>query len=324
VSDRVVLKIGTSSLISGGRPDPLKIAALVDAIELLRAAGSQAVLVASGAIAVGNAGRSFDRQLAAAVGQGPLFDAFRRAFAERGLVAAQILLTPLDLTDPLHRDSACDVLVNSLAAGVVPVVNENDAVMVRNNDVLAALIAGAIGAQRLLILTDVPGLFESDPSRDSQARRIPEIAAMSTEVERLADAVTGGPGTGGMTAKLCAVWIATMAGVSVVIASLDYLRAPNTGTLIHPFVEKVTDLGLLWRALSEPPSAQVRCKPDAIAVVADGGTLSADLLDGPAQLVGGAVDVVVGSRIIARGLLRHPLQHNILLHHNDYVSFLEA
>ncbi|WP_380280561.1 glutamate 5-kinase [Kitasatospora purpeofusca] len=227
-SERVVIKIGTSSLVRAGRVDPAGPAALADAVVRLRADGGQPVLIASGAIALGDARLDAAtrqtgpaRQLAAAVGQGILFEAFRQGLADRGLTAAQVLLTPPDLTGPEHRDGALAVLEGALHAGLVPVVNENDAVMVRNNDVLAALVAAALGAERLVLLTDVPGLYESDPHRDAGARRIPEVPLLTSEIEKLAGASGAGPGTGGMSAKLCAAWIAAMAGVPTVIAAAD-------------------------------------------------------------------------------------------------------
>ncbi|MFC9859172.1 MULTISPECIES: glutamate 5-kinase [unclassified Streptomyces] len=349
---RVVIKIGTSSLMSEGRPDPAKLDALADAVVQLRADGVQPVLIASGAIAAGDAllltpvgGQpAHSRQLAAAVGQGVLFDACRQALAHRGLLAAQILLTPPDLTHPEHRDSARTVVEESLASGLVPVVNENDAVMVRNNDVLAALLAAALGAARLVLLTDVPGLFESDPRRDADARLIPEVLAMTPEVERLAGLAAQGLGTGGMPAKLCAAWIASMAGVPTVIAGADspdvVVRAvvgKPVGTLVHPRTpDKEPDLGRLWRALGAPPAGRVVCRPEAVAAVRDGRplTLGHSITVEGAFTAGSVVDVLVpGQGVIARGRastacdtitgMRHPTGTTVI-HHVDYISFLEA
>ncbi|MDA5145779.1 glutamate 5-kinase [Streptomyces sp. AD681] len=288
--ERVVIKVGTTSLISAGAPDSAKLSALTDAVVQLRDDGRLPVLVASGAIALGTellppGGRpgGTARQLAAAVGQGMLFEAVRHSLEERGLTAAQILLTPVDITGPEHRDSARAVLESCLESGLVPVVNENDTVMVRNNDVLAALLAAALGAERLLLLTDVPALYEGDPRRDARARRIPEVAAMTPEVERLAGAAARGLGTGGMPAKLCAAWIATLAGVPTVIAGGDTenavvraVRGDDIGTLVHARVrEKRPGLRRLWRALSAPPAARLRGGPDIRRLVADGAPLTA-------------------------------------------------
>jgi glutamate 5-kinase len=352
--ERVVIKIGTSSLVSDGRPDPGKLAALADAVARLRGEGVQPVVIGSGAIAVGNArlaatGAAVDgpsaRQLAAAVGQGLLYEAFREALAARGLVAAQILLTPPDLIGPPHRESARAVLETALDAGLVPVVNENDAVMVRNNDVLAALLAGVLRAGRLLLLTDVPGLYESDPRRDRTARRVPEIAVMTPEVERLAGAAAHGLGTGGMAAKLCAAWIATLAGVAVVIAGADTedgvvraMAGDDIGTLVHPRVPaQGLDLGRLWRALSEPPAGRLLCAPEGAAALAVGGVLAAGHIKGREGVFGpgAVVDAVSGDRrVVVRGRTRlgsaeldafaGPDEGPAVLHPTDYITFPEA
>lgn len=197
--ERVVIKIGASALLSGGRPDPVKLAAVADAVVRLRADGIQTVVVGSGAAAVGRtrlaeAGIPVDptaRQPAAAVGQGPLFEAFRDAFEARGLIAAQFPLTPLDLTGPEHGEGVRAALEEALDGGLVPVVNENDAVTGRGGDVLAALVAGSLRAARLLLLTDVPGLSEAGPRQDA-VRRVPEIAVMTPEVRRLGEARPAG------------------------------------------------------------------------------------------------------------------------------------
>ncbi|MFD0634884.1 PUA domain-containing protein [Catenulispora yoronensis] len=263
--DRIVVKIGTSSLVSDGRVDPDKAAALVASVAELVRIGYRPVLVASGAIALGNAAGTESRSLAAAIGQGPLYDALRTRLAHYGLTAAQFLLTPIDLVDPRHRPGVAATLDHALDSGVIPVVNENDAVRVRNNDILAALISALLHARLLVLLTDVPGLYDGDPRVDPGARLIPEIKGMSVEVERLAgvtdragvpgsaDGVqagglasvqagdlagilagdlaggsgTVGLGTGGMVTKLGAVWIATTAGVSAAIVGA---REPNALT----------------------------------------------------------------------------------------------
>ncbi|MCX5243617.1 glutamate 5-kinase [Streptomyces prunicolor] len=347
--ERVVIKIGTSSLISAGRPDPTKLTALTDAVVRLRAEDRQPVLIASGAIALGRAAldagaarSAAAQQLAAAVGQGLLFEAFRQGLAERGLKAAQILLTPLDLTAPGHRASALAVLEGSLDAGLVPVVNENDAVMVRNNDVLAALLAAALRAGRLVLLTDVPGLYESDPRKNSGARRIPEVRVMTPDVERLAGIAAEGIGTGGMPAKLCAAWIATMAGVTTVIAGADTedcvvraVRGADLGTVVHPRVpDKQLDLGRLWRALSSPPSGRLVCHPTVWRSVADGGPLLAGQVSSAIGRfsAGDVVDVVVDdTRVVARGRVRissaalaEAGADAMVSHHTEYIAFQEA
>ncbi|MEU5092710.1 glutamate 5-kinase [Streptomyces sp. NPDC021356] len=345
--ERVVIKIGTSSLISAGAPDPAKLSALADAVVRLRADGRRPVLLASGAIALGT-GRlpasvrpGTARQVAAAVGQGLLFDALRGSLRQRGLTAAQVLLTPVDVTGPEHRDSVRAALESCLDSGLVPVVNENDTVMVRNNDVLAALLAASLGAERLVLLTDVPGLYESDPRRDANARRIARVDAMTPEVERLAGAAGQGPGTGGMAAKLCAAWIATLAGVPTVIAGADAedsvvraVRGEDIGTLVRARPrDKQPGLRRLWRALSAPPAARLRGGPGIRRPVADGAPLTVrHLTMGNEEFgVDDVVDVLgPAGRPVARGRTRvaaaalagAPADLTVL-HHTEYISLLE-
>ena len=346
--ERVVIKIGTSSLISAGLPDPVKLTALADTVARLRADGRQPVVVASGAIAVGDAllaragsrPTAAARQVSASVGQGLLFDAFRRALDERGLVAAQILLTPPDLTGAEHRESAYAVLDSTLDAGLVPVVNENDAVMVRNNDVLAALVSAVLRAGKLVLLTDVPGVYDNDPRVDPSARLIPEIKMMTPDVERQAGDSGGGPGTGGMAAKLCAAWIGTMAGVTTVIAGADIpdgvvraMAGEDVGTVIHPrTLSPVPDPATLWAALSEPPSGRLLCGPDTMRVLAQAGPLTRAHVQSVSGsfTAGSVVDVVAGERVVARGRVRTghdpstSADDPVLIHPTRYISLLES
>ncbi|MER0478970.1 glutamate 5-kinase [Streptomyces sp. Edi2] len=351
---RIVIKVGTSSLITDGEVDQRKLATLVEAVAKLRTDGHQILLVASGAIALGDVrlnrhaeGRAGSRQLAAAIGQGLLFDAFRCSLEENGLQAAQFLLTPFDLTGPDHRDGVRDALEEALDRGWVPVVNENDAVMVRNNDVLASLLSATLGAGLLVLLTDVSGLYESDPRQSTDARRIPVVDAMTPEVEHLAGSPVEGPGTGGMPTKLCAVWIATLAGVACVIAGASVadsiegaVRGENVGTLVRPRQpKKRADLGQLWRALSAAPTGRLLCNPSAVAAAADGRPLTKGHVQASEGNFksGDVVDVVVDSHgVIARGRSsvaapdmsqvapRQLADGQVVLHPSDYISLLES
>ncbi|WP_327745270.1 glutamate 5-kinase [Streptomyces europaeiscabiei] len=316
---RVVIKIGTSSLVTDGALSIAKADALAEVVVRLRGEGLRPVLVTSGAIALGRsvlpeAAQTLpsERQLAAAVGQGPLFESLRARLAARDLTAAQFLFTPYDLFDPVHRGSLTRALEQALDIGLVPVVNENDAVAVRNNDVLAALVSAALRARLLLLLTDVPGVFDTDPRRSPDARRIGVLPAMTTEVERLAADPTAGPGSGGMPAKLCAAWIATRAGVPAVIAAADEpdaalraVRGEDVGTRIHAGpVEKEPDLRRLWWAFSEPSRGRLLCHASAERTVSDGGPLLLRQVRraGGEVRVGSVVDLVTErSGVIARG-----------------------
>ena len=224
---RLVVKVGTSSLVDGdGRPSRRKLAKVVRDIAGVME-DHRCVLVSSGAIAsglepMGLAKRPRDMpglQAAAAVGQGRLMAEYSRLFARHGLVAAQVLLTQEDFLRRRHFVNARGTLDRLLDAGVVPVVNENDTVATAeiafgDNDRLAALVAVMIGADLLVLLSDVDGIYSRDPRR-GRARLLREVTD-SVAIEAT------GPRTdaarGGMASKLESAMIATAAGVGVVVA----------------------------------------------------------------------------------------------------------
>ncbi|MGE7391194.1 glutamate 5-kinase [Streptomyces sp. NPDC004126] len=343
----IVIKIGTSSLITDDGIDRSRVADLSATLATLHASGHRIVLVASGAIALGNVRLGAgvgpgSRQLAAAVGQGTLYEALRSALERDGLTAAQFLLTPLDITDEAHRDSARGALQLALDEGVVPLVNENDAVMVRNNDVLAALLGTLLNARRVVILTDVPGLYDANPHSNPDARLIPVINEMTTEVERLAGSSVSSVGTGGMLSKLCAAWIGSQSGVEVVIASaaetdavVRAVRGDSVGTLVRPRERGAQrDVGRLWRAFSTPPVGRLICDSGAEQVVrGDGELIGRHVVHAEGEVGPGAVVNVLLSdgRLAARGRIRLGLPSpqsaipgdTSLLQPCDYVRLLE-
>lgn len=275
---QVVLKIGTSSLITDGRVDPERVDRLCQAIHRGIEAGLAPVLVASGAIAVGRTAypevaRSGDgaaQQVAAALGQGVLYPALREHFAASGLVTGQVLLTPHDLIEPSAGARVRALFDEMHRHGFLPIVNENDALGVRNNDVLAALLAGFLQAELLLLLTNVPGLYDGNPLLGSSARRIGHVPALNAEFEAMAGDSLGDGGTGGMRMKLAACWIATYSGVRVVIADtadpavlIDAYRGVDVGTDFapRPIRGKPPSAGRLWRAFRTPPRGAITCGP---------------------------------------------------------------
>jgi glutamate 5-kinase len=224
---RVVVKVGTSSLVDDrGVASRRKLAKVVR--EVAAAAEERAcVLVSSGAIASGLEPLGLERrprdmpslQAAAAVGQGRLMAEYARLFARRGMVAAQVLMTREDVVRRRHFVNARNTLERLLRAGAVPVVNENDTVATEeirfgDNDQLAALVAVMVRADLLVLLSDVDGIYTRDPRRGR--------ATLLREVTDPADVRATGPGTraasGGMASKLEAARIATVAGTGVVVA----------------------------------------------------------------------------------------------------------
>lgn len=279
-----VLKIGTSSLVTEGRLDDARLDRLCETVHRGLLNGLRPVLVTSGAIALGRArhprlaaGDPVAQQVAAALGQARLYGAIDRALADRGIQTGQLLLTPPDL---LGAGGVGQTLATMFELGMVPVVNENDALGVRNNDVLAALLSGYLRAGLLLLLTNVPGFYDGNPLLADGARHIGDVPALTPELEELAGGSIGDGGTGGMRMKLGACWIATFSGVRAVITDTsdpDVLVAAHqgkpVGTVFHPRKTASPGIGPLWRAFRTPPVGAVRCTPEGQAAAERGETL---------------------------------------------------
>lgn len=244
---RLVVKVGSSLLADqAGHLRQDWLASLTDDLAARAAAGCQVVVVSSGAVALGRGRlglgnvrrRLADAQAAAAVGQIALAHAYQAAFARHDLVAAQMLLTLSDLEGRRTYLNARETLERLLKLGAVPVINENDSTATEeirfgDNDRLAARVAQMVGADLLILFSDVDGLYTNDPARDPAARWIPEIEALTPEIEAMAGSADRmGPGTGGMVTKLAAARIATDAGTAMAIAKgavMHPLRALETG-----------------------------------------------------------------------------------------------
>ncbi len=228
---RLVIKVGSSLLVAGGalRADWLR--ALAEDIAALKKGGADVVLVSSGSIALGRGvlGLSGDvlaleqSQAAAAVGQIRLARAYEEALAPHGLTTAQVLVTLEDSADRRRYLNSRATLEQLLNLGVVPIVNENDTVATDeirygDNDRLAAQIAVAIGADTLVLLSDVDGFYSANPAIDADARRFDTIDTITPEIEAMAGDAGSGLSKGGMKTKLWAAKTATGAGCALVIA----------------------------------------------------------------------------------------------------------
>jgi glutamate 5-kinase len=250
---RVVIKVGSAVLsdASGLRADVID--DLAGQIDSIVRAGREVILVTSGAIAAGRTrlgrlGSSIaERQAAAATGQIELMRLWAKAFDARGRTIAQLLLTHQDVAEPKRRNNAVHTIQALIAAGVVPVVNENDTVAVEeirmgDNDVLSSLVAGMVQAGLLIILSDVAGVLTGDPRKRDDTRLIPLITDAEAEMRGLVAESAGPLGSGGMATKLKAARQAARAGISVIIApgraanvivaALDPSR--EIGTLLLP------------------------------------------------------------------------------------------
>jgi glutamate 5-kinase len=233
-AQRIVVKLGTSTLTAGtSHLSPPRIVDLVRQMAALLDAGCELLLVTSGAIAAGRERLSFPRlpkdipikQMLAAVGQPRLMALYEQLFGLYSLQVGQILLTRADLSDRKRYLNSRNTLHALLSQRVVPIVNENDTVSteeirVGDNDNLSALVANLVEADLLVILTDQPGLFTSDPRRNPEARLISEVseATIPDELWQAAGGSSNLLGTGGMFTKLQAADLARRSGTKVVIA----------------------------------------------------------------------------------------------------------
>lgn len=232
---RLIVKVGSSLLVD---PDGVVrrewLATLVADIAGKVASGTQVAVVSSGAIALGarrlklpKGGRASleDAQAAAATGQIALAGIWAELLGEKGLTAAQMLVTLDDLEDRRRYLNAAATLDRLLSLGVVPVINENDSVATEeirfgDNDRLAARIAAAAGAQTVILLSDVDGLYTADPTRNPAAERIERVETIDASIVAMIEAgSSSGMGSGGMTSKIEAARIATAGGADLIIVS---------------------------------------------------------------------------------------------------------
>jgi glutamate 5-kinase len=318
---RVVVKVGSSSLTSDGRLDPVRLERLVDAMASRRADGGQVVLVSSGAIAAGIEplrlrARPRDlatQQAAASVGQVLLAERYAAAFGRHGIGVGQVLLTADDLHRRGHYRNADRTLERLLALGILPIVNENDTVATHeirfgDNDRLAALVAHLVHADALVLLSDVAGLYTGNPRR-SDARLVPDVYGP----EDLADIETrgrhSGVGLGGMATKIEAATIATDAGIPVLLAAADSIDAAlrgETGTLFHPVSDR-TASRLFWLRHASTPRGRLTLDRGAVEAVVD---RRASLLPAGITEVSGDFDsgdpvelIAADGHVVGRGLV---------------------
>ena len=251
---RLVVKVGSALLVEHGEARAAWLRSLAQDIATLRAERVQVVVVSSGAIALGAArlglskggrGSLADAQAAASVGQIALAGLWSQVLEAHGLVAAQMLLTLEDLEDRRRYLNAAATFERLLEAGGVPVVNENDSVATAeirfgDNDRLAARVAQAAGAQGVLLLSDVDGLYDRDP-RAADAELVPTVEGVDDAIMAMASgASSSGLGSGGMTSKLEAARIAERAGIALAIingthdAPIARALASSRGTLFLP------------------------------------------------------------------------------------------
>lgn len=328
----LVVKVGSSTVTTGGGDvEPAAVARLGEEIAGLRRDGHQVVVVTSGAIAAGWSalGRGGPRpadpavlQAVSAVGQHRLMRTWEDGLAPHGLLAGQVLLAPLDFAHRSQYLHARGTLGHLLALGVVPVVNENDAVAdeeIRfgDNDRLSALVAQLVGADLLVLLTDTAGLLTADPRLVAEASLIEEVVEIDQRLLELAGGPGSEVGSGGMASKLAAARIAAWSGVTAVIADgrrPGVLRAaaalePGVGTVCRPRPRRLP-ARKLWIAFALAAAGRLTVDAGARAALVERGRslLAAGVVGiegsfGPDD----AVEIAgPDGAVFAKGLVRSP------------------
>jgi glutamate 5-kinase len=229
----IVVKVGTSSLTkSDGSISSEKIRDITAQLCRLKEQGHNVVLVSSGSIAAGFTRLGFskrptgvaDRQASAAVGQGLLMEEYTKCFLEHGVTCGQLLLTRADFSDRRRYKNIFNAMSVLINRGVVPIINENDSIAIEelklgDNDTLSAQVAALLHSDLLILLTDIDGLYTSNPSKDKDARHIDVVEVITDELYEAAGSAGSAVGTGGMTTKLKSAALATSSGVPVFICS---------------------------------------------------------------------------------------------------------
>lgn len=261
---KIVVKIGSSSITheSTGNINYKKLERLVRILCDIKNQGKDIVLVSSGAIAVGRQAVGLtekpkvlsEKQACAAIGQCRLMMTYQKLFAEYNQTAAQILMTKYTMLNDDSLNNARNTFEELFRFGAIPVVNENDTVSTYeiefgDNDRLSALVCALVGADLLILLSDIDGLFTDDPNLNPDAKFIELVTEIDEDIRKMAKETASSVGTGGMSAKLAAATIATDAGADMVIANSkdvtvieDIIEGKNVGTLF--LAHKASDFNI--------------------------------------------------------------------------------
>jgi len=325
---RVVVKIGSSLLAdaeSGIRQDVVD--HLVDELATLIAAGKQVVVVTSGSVALGRVRLGWvdrklsvhEKQAAAAIGQPKLMRAYGKAFNRHGLSVAQMLLTKDDLRHRRRYLNTSNTSETLFSAGVIPIVNENDTVVVAeikfgDNDSLSALVSLVVDADLVVMLTDVSGLYDSNPAEHADARRIDIVTQMNETHLAMAGDTGSAFGTGGMASKLSAARVATRGGVAAAIISgkeegmlTRLLSGKNEGTLFLCGVDRQSKRQH-WITEVLHPSGEIHVDAGAAKALLEKGSsllpVGVTAVDGVFDK-GDCVEIVGAAGVIAKGLCNY-------------------
>jgi glutamate 5-kinase len=321
-AERLVVKVGSSALTTGDGLDVSRLNSLVDAIAGRIAQGSLVVLVSSGAIGAGLAPLALGKrprdlatqQAAASVGQLALAHAYAESFGRYSLTVGQVLLTSDDVVRRSHYRNAQRTFSRLLSLGAVPVVNENDTVATEeirfgDNDRLAALVAHLVGADALVLLSDVDGLYDGDPHAGA-TRKIAEVTDESDVDGVVVGMSSSGLGTGGMVSKLAAARTAAAAGIPVLLAAATEasraLTAADIGTAFAAADSRLS-ARRFWLGYAAGIAGRLHLDDGAVAAVVRRrrSLLAAGIIgvDGEFQ-AGDVVELVnPAQRVVARGVV---------------------
>ena len=232
---RIIVKIGSNSLThpDTGHPDLVKIEKLVRELSDIRNQGRDVCLVSSGAVAFGRLRMGFsqkpdslpEKQALAAVGQAGLMSIYSRLFSEYNERCGQVLMTKNTIIDNVSRINALNTFESLFKMGVIPIVNENDTISTYemkfgDNDTLSAMVTSLTNADLLILLSDINGLYDSDPRKNPGAKLISDVSSIDERIENMASDTPGSDvGTGGMATKIRAAKIATASGADMIIAN---------------------------------------------------------------------------------------------------------
>lgn len=329
-ADTIVVKVGTRVLSrSDGQLDEAQITRLAEELNQIRESDRRVVLVSSGSVAAGMGRLSLKRrptdlaqlQAVAAVGQTNLIETYDRTFRKHGRHAAQVLLTAEDMQDRTRYLNVRNTLVSLLDFGAIPIINENDTVAVEelmiafgDNDRLAALVTNLLRAPLLVILSDVDGLFDGDPT-DSKSKVISTVSRVDDSVRALACDVATGLSKGGMASKLEAARMVSAAGENAIIANGHQagilgriLAGEPVGTLLLAEGKSVSPRKR-WIGFSARPCGKLHLDPGAArAVTSQGGSLLAiGIVDVEGEFIKGDVVALCDptGKEIARGLTNY-------------------
>jgi len=249
---KIVVKVGTSTLTyDGGGINIRRVEKLVKVLSDIKNSGKDVILVSSGAIGVGmgmlgiktRPSCTKDKQALAAIGQCELMNFYSGLFGGYNHKVAQVLLTKDVVCDPVRNENASNTFERLIELGIIPIVNENDVISTEqiefgDNDTLSATVACLAKADLLVILSDIDGLYDSDPRNNPDARLIEEVEEITPQIEALAGGAGSARGTGGMVTKILAAKTANAAGIDMLINNgsdpmilYDIIDGKKTGTL---------------------------------------------------------------------------------------------